>query len=41
MAQFWKKESALRWFFPAQILHVLYVAILGIASLFFKKYPWK
>lgn len=41
MAQFWKKESALRWFLPAQILHVLYVAILGIASLFFKKYPWK
>jgi cellulose synthase/poly-beta-1,6-N-acetylglucosamine synthase-like glycosyltransferase len=41
MARFWQKRSALWWFLPAQLLHVLYVAIMGVASLFIKKYPWK
>ncbi len=33
MAVFFKKTKAMRWFLPAQIAHILYVAVIGLASI--------
>ncbi len=33
MAIFFKKPKAMRWFIPAQIAHILYVAFIGLASI--------
>ena len=41
MCRFFKREDLLRWFVPSFFLHILYVALVGIASIFFRKYKWK
>ena len=41
MCRFFNREDLLRWFVPSFFMHVLYIALIGIASVFFKKYAWK
>ena len=35
------RRDLLRWFWPSFFLHTLYIAGVGAASVFFKKYEWK
>ena len=41
MCCFFNRKDLLRWFVPSFFLHILYVALLGTASIFFRKYEWK
>ncbi|MBC7776590.1 MAG: glycosyltransferase [Phycisphaerae bacterium] len=41
MCRFFKREDLLRWFLPSFFLHTAYIALLGTASIFSKKYEWK
>lgn len=41
MALFFNRKDLLRWLLPAFVLHTLYIALIGFASLFFRKYQWK
>jgi len=41
MCRFFKRENLLRWFVPSFFIHTLYIPLVGMASLFFKKYEWK
>lgn len=41
VSHFFKKKKALYWFFPSQVLHVVYIAVMGVLSLLVKKYTWK
>ena len=41
MSTFFNKKEAFQWFLPAQILHILYIALIGTLSIFYKKYQWR
>jgi cellulose synthase/poly-beta-1,6-N-acetylglucosamine synthase-like glycosyltransferase len=41
MCRYFRREDLLRWFWPSFFLHTLYIALLGTASIFSKKYEWK
>lgn len=41
MSAFFNKKEAFRWFLPAQILHILYIVLIGTLSIFYKKYKWR
>ncbi|MDX1940130.1 MAG: glycosyltransferase [Saprospiraceae bacterium] len=39
--RFFKRQDLMRSFLPAQALHIIYIAIIGFAGNFIKKYEWK
>ncbi len=41
MCRFFDRRDLLRWFWPSFFLHVFYIAGVGLASLFFRRYEWK
>lgn len=41
MSVFFNKKEAFRWFLPAQIVHILYIVLVGSLSIFYKKYKWR
>jgi hypothetical protein len=41
MSLFLNKQEAMKWFLPGSVLHVLYIAGIGLASLVVKRYRWK
>lgn len=41
MCRWLGRREWLRWFCPSFFLHIVYVAAVGAAGLFFKKYRWK
>ncbi|MCC6462838.1 MAG: glycosyltransferase [Saprospiraceae bacterium] len=41
MCRFFKAGRLLRWFWPSFLLHLLYIAGAGLASLYWKEYEWK
>ncbi len=41
MCRYFGRTDLLRWFWPSFVLHTLYIAGVGTASLFFKKFEWK
>ncbi len=41
MTRFFKREDLMRSFLSSFILHTAYIPIIGMASLFIKKYTWK
>lgn len=41
MCYFFNRKDLMRWFIPSFFLHILYVSLLGAASIFFRKYEWK
>ena len=41
MCRWLGRREWLRWFWPSFFLHIAYVAGVGAASVFFKKYEWK
>lgn len=41
MCRWLGRREWLQWFWPSFFLHIVYVAGMGTASLFFKKYVWK
>jgi len=38
---FFKQKIAMKYFLPANVLHVIYIAIIGLLSMFVKNYNWK
>lgn len=41
LCRFFQREKWMRWFLPCFFAHILYIAGIGTASLFLKKYQWK
>lgn len=41
MCRFFERKDLMRWFWPSFLMHTAYIAVLGTASLFLKKYTWK
>lgn len=41
MCVWFGRQDLLRWFWPSFFLHIGYIALVGMASLFFKNYTWK
>ncbi|MCB0643932.1 MAG: glycosyltransferase, partial [Phaeodactylibacter sp.] len=41
MAAFFEARQAMRWFFPASVLHVLYISGIGLLANLKKRYRWK
>ncbi len=41
MTGFFGRRDLMRWFLPSFFLHVFYIAVVGTASVFIKKYEWK
>lgn len=41
MCHYFGRRDLLRWFWPSFFLHTIYIAGVGTASLFFKKFEWK
>ncbi len=41
MSIWFDKKDAMRWFLSSEILHILYIVIVGTAGNFVKKYEWK
>ena len=41
MARFFKREELMRFFIPSQILHICYIAVVGILANLKKQYRWK
>ncbi len=41
MCRYFGRRDLLRWFWPSFFLHTVYIAGVGTASLFFKKFEWK
>lgn len=41
MSRFFQKQEAMRWFLPGLLLHIFYIAGIGLASLVVKRYEWK
>lgn len=41
MCRYFGRTDLLRWFWPSFFLHTIYIAGVGTASLFFKKFEWK
>ncbi len=39
--RFFRQPTLMKVFFPAQILHVVYFAVIGLAANLWKRYPWK
>lgn len=39
--RYFGRVDLLRYFWPAQFLHTTYIAFIGLASLFYKRYVWK
>ncbi len=41
MSAYFNKSELMKWFIPAQFLHILYIVVVGIAGNFVKNYEWK
>jgi len=41
MGRFFNRKDLLRGFLPSFFLHTAYIALIGTASIFAKKYQWK
>jgi cellulose synthase/poly-beta-1,6-N-acetylglucosamine synthase-like glycosyltransferase len=41
MSRFFNKKTAMQWFLPGTVLHILYIAGIGLGSLLVKRYSWK
>ncbi|MFN0214767.1 MAG: glycosyltransferase [Saprospiraceae bacterium] len=41
ICQYFNRKDLMRWFLPSFFLHTAYIALVGTASLFFKKFEWK
>ena len=41
MNRFFKLKDSMSYFFQAKVLHTIYIAFIGLTSLFVKKYSWK
>ena len=41
MARFFKRQDLMRFFIPSQILHICYIALIGILANLKKQYHWK
>ncbi len=41
MCRFFERRDLLRWFAPCFLMHTVYIAAVGMASLFFRRYEWK
>ncbi len=41
MCRYFGRTDLLRWFWPSFFMHTVYIAGVGTASLFFKKFEWK
>lgn len=41
MTRFFNRSDLMKYFFQSQVLHILYIVIVGTASIFIKKYNWK
>ena len=41
MCRFFNRKELLCWFWTSFFLHTAYIAFIGLASIFFKKYTWK
>lgn len=39
--RFFNRADLMKYFFPSQVMHILYIAIIGTLSIFIKKYTWK
>lgn len=39
--RYFERPDLLRFFWPAQVLHIAYIAFIGLASVFRKRYVWK
>lgn len=39
--RFFNRSELMKYFFPAQIMHIFYIATIGTLSIFIKKYNWK
>jgi len=39
--RYFGRPDLLRFFWPAQVLHIAYIAFIGLASMFRKRYVWK
>lgn len=40
-ARFFQREDLLRWFWVSQVLHILYIAIVGLLGNVTRRYEWK
>lgn len=41
MCRFFERRDLLRWFAPCFLMHTAYIAVIGLASLFFRRFEWK
>lgn len=41
MTKFFNRKDLMHSFFPAQVTHIFYITVVGLISLFVKKYDWK
>lgn len=41
MCRYFSREDLMRWFIPSFFMHTVYIALVGAASIFSKKYEWK
>lgn len=39
--KFFKRQELMQYFIPAQVMHILYIVIVGTLALFIKEYSWK
>ncbi len=38
---FFNRQDLMRYFIPAQLMHILYIVVVGTSALFVKEYKWK
>jgi len=41
ITDYYGEKRSMRYFIPCNIMHVLYICVVGVMSLFIKKYTWK
>ena len=41
MCRFFKREDLMPIFLPAQFLHIIYIAVIGVLGNVVKRYEWK
>lgn len=41
MTGFFERRALMRYFVPAQLMHIAYISVVGTLSIFIKKYKWK
>lgn len=39
--RYFRRPGLIRYFWPSQFLHILYVALMGLLAIFFTEYKWK